>query len=159
LAFRYRNSLAIVRSLFVDTEAEVEAMSRTFCALGLTCVLLAGCERLILRSGDGQDATTAMFMLTQLADGQQVFSGSVEVTSRTLEKALRRLGLSATLEQKDNVVRVRSETKGGKKFSLVLTPAPAGTHVGIEWEDGQGGLQLFADLVLPHDPDKTGAQK
>jgi hypothetical protein len=138
---------------------------RAVCAIGMASLLLGGCETLLIRTGDPQDAASSLILLTELAGGRTVFYGSVETTQHSLDKAFRKLGLTVVTDAKGGEVRIKSSTRSGARFTLVLTatsdPASPGqkyTHIAVEWEnsaDSPRSLQLLGELVLP----AGGAQK
>jgi hypothetical protein len=70
---------------------------------------------------------------------ESVWYGSLETVSATAQKTLRDTGVFVNVNKDGEAVRIKSCTKEGKKFTLVLnrvsTSAGERTKVRIEWED------------------------
>jgi hypothetical protein len=119
-----------------------------FCMLSM--LLLAGCQ------GNGGILTG---FLQQGPDGQ-VVAGSLENVTMNTQGTLSRLGLIAVSTREGDAIRIKSKTKTGEEFSLLLTreKTPQGgeqTRIRVEGAVKVGDdlhVSLMSDLTKTASP-------
>ena len=120
-----------------------------FGAIGLALLLLGGCA--------STDLFSLSFLQSAAPNGDQVIYADLEAVSRSAQGALSGLGLTAVVNRKGESVNISSTTKGGAKFTLVLTREKSATgeqtRMHIDWENGKDEafvFDLFAKVALQH---------
>src|SRR5262249_60970160 len=102
-------------------------------ALGLVCLLFAGCQMADVFSLSAVGVSTP--------GGDRVIAGSLETVSQSTQNSLSQLGLTAVVTKQGEAIHIASKTPAGAKFKLVLTrektPEGEKTPVRIEWEGGR----------------------
>jgi len=104
-----------------------------------------------------ESITPTLSFTALAANGQLIYTASIDTTSINLQNALRALGLPVTVTQDPaGNVRIASSTPDGSRFTLVVSAVggPSATpnketHVSIEWDkpaDGQRGIQVLVQL-------------
>lgn len=115
-------------------------------ALGLALAVAVGCKVTDF-------SLLAVFQGTNGND--RVVAGSMDTVAASLHAQLSQLGLAAFVTPEGEAVRIRSSTKTGQHFSLILTRVQSGgleqTKVHFEWEgkpDEQTEVQLLGAVEV-----------
>jgi hypothetical protein len=98
-------------------------------ALGLPC-LLAGCA--------AADIAGMLFLRSNAATGERVLAGSLDEVATSTRESLTNLGFKADLSSGKDAYYIKSETRDGQRFRIVLTRVRTAsgekTRVVVEWE-------------------------
>jgi hypothetical protein len=115
------------------------------------------CAAALLLAAVGCSAGSLLLSWVGSGGKQQVVSGSVDDVSANLRAALSKIDIIvAVYPQADGVIKLRGQTKGGQRFTLLLksqkTSHGESTAVSIEWEadaDEQFWTTVIGLLVQP----------
>ena len=112
----------------------------------IVLVFLAGCA--------SADYFSLAFLESSATGRDRVVVGSLEAVSANTQATLKQLGLQAVATQDGEAVRIRSMTRNGQLFSLVLTSERTAqgeqTHIRLEWEgspDHSTGAQILTEVT------------
>jgi hypothetical protein len=102
-------------------------------AAGLVCLLLAGCNLTDF------NLNASAFLAS--GNNDRMVAGSVETVAASTEATLQQLGLFVARTQEGEAIRIKTTTRTGQHFSLVLTQQKSDrgelTRVRFEWDDAR----------------------
>lgn len=118
--------------------------------VGVALVAAVGCKITDL---------SLLAVLHGTTNNDRVMTGSLDVVAAALQADLGKIGLVATITPEGEAVRIRSTTRTGQRFSLVLTRVQNAvgeqTNVHFEWEgkpDEHTESLLFGQMEMHRTP-------
>jgi hypothetical protein len=103
------------------------------CAAGVICLFVAGCNL--------HDFSVNAAALLATGGNDRVVAGSLETVAASTEDSLRQLGMFVSSTREGESIRIKTTTKTGQHFSLVLSRQTSGhgdlTRIRFEWDNGR----------------------
>jgi hypothetical protein len=110
-----------------------------------------GCVGALLLAGLGCNFHLGNAVQVDVKVDEQVLNDAVETVAGRLEKEMRRLGLQVVVSRDAEVVRLKSKTKSGDEFVVVLNrvhgPRGEQTRIAFNWERAPD-RELWIQLLL-----------